>query len=160
MAWIGGSEHRWCFWSQQDLLRKVFPLGRHGPCLTWLLRACRTGPRVERHQQKVVEPHPPACTRCGQLPRNTKQFPIACSRDNEEEMGRHKAKGFHEQAIDFNDEAEAEEDADRWCLEHMLGRRTVADEDNGAQIRTTQEEIDHAPLEMLLHSVQASFYKD
>jgi len=28
------------------------------------------------------------------------------------------------------------------------------------QVRTAQEEIDHAPLEMLLHSVQASFYKD
>jgi len=66
------------------------------------------------------------------------------------------AEGF----LNLNAKTEAEEEADRWCEEFMLGRRTVEDKDNGTQVRTAQERIDQASLEMLLHSVQESFYRD
>ena len=72
-----------------------------------------------------------------------------------------KRKGYLRRPfLNFNAKAEAEEDADQWYAEYLLGRRTVADEDDGTQVRTAQEEIDQAPLEMLLHLAQASFYKD
>jgi len=53
---------------------------------------------------------------------------------------------------------EATEDADRWYAEFMIGSRTVEDEDDGTQVPTAR--IDQAPLEMLLNSVQESFYRD
>ena len=62
--------------------------------------------------------------------------------------------------LNFNAKEEAKEDADQWYAEYMLGSRIVADKDNGKQARMAQEEIDHAPLKMLLHSVQAPFYRD
>jgi len=62
--------------------------------------------------------------------------------------------------LNFNAEEEAKEEANRWHVEFMLGRRTVEDKDDGTQVQTAQEEIDHAPLEMLLHSVQAALCKD
>jgi len=62
--------------------------------------------------------------------------------------------------LNINTEEEAKEEADRWCAEFMLGRRTVEDEDDGTQVPTAQERIDQAPLEMLLNSVQESFYRD
>ena len=71
-----------------------------------------------------------------------------------------KQKGFMSRPfLNFNAETEATEDADRWHEDFMLGRRTIV-EDGGAQVRTAQEDIDHAPLEMLLQSAQAVFYKD
>jgi len=72
-----------------------------------------------------------------------------------------KQKGVvHRPFLNFKAEEETKADADRWCVEHMLGSRTVADKEDGAQAQTAQEEIDQSPLKMLLDLVQASFHRD
>jgi len=72
-----------------------------------------------------------------------------------------KQKGFLRRPfLNFNAEEEEAADADQWYAEHMLRRRTVADKDDGTQVRTAQEEIDQAPLKMLLCLVQALVYRD
>jgi len=86
-------------WSRQDPPRKAFPVGGHGLRATWMSRPCPTRLRMERHQRKVIELHPPARTRREQPPRKKKRFPITCSRSNAEEMGRSKAKGCCAQTV-------------------------------------------------------------
>jgi len=81
-------------WSRQDLPRKAFPLGRHGPSPTWMPSICQTGPSVDRHQREVIELHSPKGTRRGQPPRSAKRFPIIRGWSDEEEMGRDKARGL------------------------------------------------------------------
>ena len=62
--------------------------------------------------------------------------------------------------LNFNSAAEAEEDADRWCLDFVLGNRYAEDVEEGGVQRRGQDAINHAPLEMLLNSIQAVVKSD
>jgi len=68
---------------------------------------------------------------------------------------------FYRLIIDFNSEAKATADADRWYMGYLLGSGTVAASADGTPAQIAQVGSQPAmPMEMLVQAIQAVAYKD